>query len=690
MNVNASNLFSLSKNKYNINLLDTIEHKELFKNLNKNINQNQYNNSYNINNNENNQNNNIIENDYYIINDENSNNKKIGEDNKNNDENIYLQDLTNESNHYIKYNPAKKIINNAKIDSKSFKDIVKNKLDNFQELFTKLSPDKNKRCLSQDNSQNKKAKKDKKVGKKYSDENNLINIKEFNFERNNNNNLPNKQKDNIYYYSNDFKKNNQNISYFKNSKKEQSNISKNSTNSYIKQIETNNLDVYNRLYNKSFYNKKKNNINNNEENNCTFNPQLLSNLKSKKNNDCLENFIQRQERFNKYINQKKINLKKDIIKNESKKYTFTPNTSCTSGSKYSIKLEAERQDESKLDKANRMVYDSMKKIEDKNNHLFLMYNTQYSFIPSINKNKNINYKSSSNNKNNINNSKTKEKKENSIKKEENKNIKKIKNKYVNHQYDNIKSNYKNDKELMNRINEENNKRIKRINNMRKEQENEYLERYRFKPDLIKENNSYYINFLNHNNENIYCNNNLNREMTYVDFYNKKKYFKNKLNRSQSYSRNNWYINSNINYNNYSSNNNNFPDNSNNCFSNTYFQKDNYNFTEKNNYNKYNINYNDCNDYLEQADNIDNNKFYDLNNYNNCDNNDENYEDFRECKEGRKSFNDNNYYNNKKDNLINLTPKSDKAYYTDNKYKVIDNIKKEDKQNFLLIHKLLYN
>ena len=92
-----------------------------------------------------------------------------------------------------------------------------------------------------------------------------------------------------------------------------------------------------------------------------------------------------------------------------------------------------------------MVYDSMKKKEDKNNHLFLMYNTQYSFIPSINKNKNINYNSSSNNNNNINNSKTKEKKENSIKKEENKNIKKIKNKYVNHQYDNIKSNYKNAK-----------------------------------------------------------------------------------------------------------------------------------------------------------------------------------------------------------------------------------------------------
>ena len=113
-------------------------------------------------------------------------------------------------------------------------------------------------------------------------------------------------------------------------------------------------------------------------------------MKQKKPNiEEINNFIKRQEKFNKYIKQKKINLKQDLCKNESKKYTFTPNTSCTSGSKYSIKLEAQRQDESRLDKTNRMVYDQIKKMEAKNNNLFLMYNNQFSFIPMINKNINI-------------------------------------------------------------------------------------------------------------------------------------------------------------------------------------------------------------------------------------------------------------------------------------------------------------
>ena len=37
MDKNLSDLVIFSKNKYNINLLETIEHKELFKNLNHNL-----------------------------------------------------------------------------------------------------------------------------------------------------------------------------------------------------------------------------------------------------------------------------------------------------------------------------------------------------------------------------------------------------------------------------------------------------------------------------------------------------------------------------------------------------------------------------------------------------------------------------------------------------------------------------
>ena len=103
------------------------------------------------------------------------------------------------------------------------------------------------------------------------------------------------------------------------------------------------------------------------------------------------------------------------------------------------------------------------------------------------------------------------------KKDDNK--KKMKYKYINHEYDNIKSIYKNDNELMNRINKENKKRKKRINNMRKEQENEDYDSCTFKPYLNKKYNLYYINFnKNNNNYNV----NINKEMTYVDFYKKKR------------------------------------------------------------------------------------------------------------------------------------------------------------------------
>ena len=691
MDEKDSILYSLSKNKYNINLLETIEHKDLFKNINKNFNRKIYKENSNQINNKNLQNYDDIENDYYIINDENQNNKENNIKKENFDEAIYLN---NEPSKYKKNNDsAPKILNHAKMSSKSFKDIVKQKLNNFQELFTKLSPEKNKRCVTQDNNflnketNNIKTKNELKLYNNENIENNDINIKYCNFKSNNKNNNSNmnEQKDNIYYYSNDFKRNNQNISYFKKGKK---NESKNSIYSYSKQFENSNLDVYNRLYNKAYYNKKKNNgINNNEENNCTFNPQLLSNIKSKKNNECLANFIQRQERFNKYIKQKKINLKKDINNQESKKYTFTPNTSCTSGSKYSIKLEAERQEESNLDKANRMVYDSMKKIEDKNNILFNMYNTQYSFIPSINKN--FNYKKNMNN-NKINYSPKKRNKSFEKNKKNEENIKKVKHKYVNHEYDNIKSNYKNDKELMKRIKEENKKRVKKINIIRKEQENEDSQGCTFKPDINKKNHLYYFNFINNDNnmQNYY------KEMTYVGFYNKKKSFKNRLNRSQSYSRNNWYVKSNINYNNYNSHN--YSNLRNDCLYNTDFKNDNfnkYNCYGFNNDNNVNINYtnycNNCNNNIDNNNELDNNEGYNFNYNNNYNDEYEEFQDSEELRRGRKIFND-NYYNQNNYLNNNISPKTNKLYYKDDKCKMIKEIKKEDKQNFLLIHKLLYN
>ena len=150
MNLNTSNLYSLSKNKYNINLLETIEHKELFKNLNKNLNKNKlvkneldkYNNNSN---NKNNENSKDVNNEYYIINDDNSfSDEKNGKNNS--------------KNNIIYYEPKQKMIKNSKMSSKSFKNIIKNKdkFCKYQDLFARLSPEKSQRCITQDNESHNK------------------------------------------------------------------------------------------------------------------------------------------------------------------------------------------------------------------------------------------------------------------------------------------------------------------------------------------------------------------------------------------------------------------------------------------------------------------------------------------------------------------------------------------------------
>ena len=637
-----SNLVSISKNKYNINLLETIEYKELFNNVNNNPKQLEYKKYDEIFNNE------IIQ---------NTKNKKIN----------FTQDNLN-----------KKISNNSKNSAKSLKDNMKCKIYNLKDIFNKYSPEKNIRSLTQYNSG--KINENKKIKRKFANslnkrinnnkallQNNLSDFKN----QNKNFSLISKKKEYIPQSRNDGSKVNKIIKFTNNPEKEieNNNNLKYSFNTYNNHNLTNNtnninnLDVYNRLYNKSYY-KKKNNIISTEDKDCTFNPKLLTQFKEKTE---INDFIKRQENFNKYIKQKKIDLKKDINLNESKKCTFTPNTTCTSGSKYSIKLEAQRQDESKQDKTNRMAYDQIKKMEIKNYNLFTMYNNKYSFIPLINKKRNIK----------------------NIKKYELKNVPKFKkriiithknenksqnnHKYINHQYDNVKSIYKNDKELMRRIKEENIKKTKRVDLMRKEQENDNFERYTFKPDINRNNlNNVY------NCNQIFYNRNLESEISYSNNYNKKLILQNKIKRSHSCynknNKNNLYTNNCFNYNNL---------NNPHYYNNTEYENDihyynNYNNTEDNCYN-YNNNYFIENDINQNY--LNNNHDYIL--YNNYASEYNKYEnqnnDIRE-----RSFTMGCNKHNFTYEYIN--PIKNSIY----KSRALKNIKKEDEENFLLIHKLLYN
>ena len=634
-----ANIFSISRNKYNINLLETIEHKELFQNIKDNSTKINYKN--------------YPENNNYIIKNNNNQSEKI---------------------HYDNTNIQKQILSNSKNSSKSYHNIMKNKLENMQEIFSKYSPNKNKRFLTQNNSGKINTNKKQKRNTSHSFQKRIIdnkvilehNLTNFNFERINNY-LNLDKNDYLHHSRNDNLKLNNSSHFNKSTKKE---ITNNQKFSFIYN-NNNNLDVYNRLYNKSYYKKKKiENIISKEEKDCTFNPRLLSNFKEKKSNyEEINNFIKRQEKFNKYINQKKIDLKNNLFNNESKKYTFTPNTSCTSGSKYSIKLEAQRQDESKLDKTNRMVYEQIKKMNTKNNNLFLMYNNQFSFIPTINKKINIKKQEIFQN----------------VPKFQKRNINTYKNdintkdtqKYINHQYDNVKSNYKNDKELMARIKEENRKRKKRIDIMRKEQENSKFEGYTFKPDINKNNLSYMDNFYSNMN-NLYYNKQFDRELSYTDNYNRKRNLQNNMKRSYScYNKNNLYINSNVNYNNFNNSKEGI------YYNNTDYENDKYYF---NDYNNCNINYNNCDNSsnFENDFNKNESNYYNEYNYYKNDIDEYNKYDYQYNDIGQRSLNMG--YNKNKRNYMFMTPKCNKIY----KSHVINNIKREDQENFLLIHKLLYD
>ena len=146
MEKNLSDLVIFSKNKYNINLLETIEHKELFKNLNHNLRNKTFNKSSKIKSNicmDNNKS--------FII-------KEVDYQGKENIKHLILENGTS--------------IKKAKISSKSFNNNSKNQIINFQEIFYRLSHKKNKRCLTQTDSQNNEN--DLKVKKKLKKNNSFI------------------------------------------------------------------------------------------------------------------------------------------------------------------------------------------------------------------------------------------------------------------------------------------------------------------------------------------------------------------------------------------------------------------------------------------------------------------------------------------------------------------------------------
>ena len=260
------------------------------------------------------------------------------------------------------------------------------------------------------------------------------------------------------------------------------------------------------------------------DNKIKFKSQFYTYIKCKTSFECLDNFLKRQKSYNNYISNKKINLSRNKNIKEGKKHTFIPNTSLTSNSKYSIKIDAQRLNESKTDKDSRMIYKTIKNKNEKYNNLKLKYNKSFSFSPKINNQGKIDKERP----------KSYKMKNNKNEKKENKDLKPLK--YINHKFDYITSIYKNDKELFKRIKEQNDKKTKKFEKLKTEYENQKLEGCTFKPDM---NQSYHksLSYIKkYKNELIKINKIPNNEQepkkTYVDFYQFKKNIQKKKNNNK--------------------------------------------------------------------------------------------------------------------------------------------------------------
>ena len=410
---------------------------------------------------------------------------------ENNDYNL----LYNKQNKKLNYN-NKKNLNNivdhlikaySKDELKLIKEKINNKVDEYEEepqpeklSFIEQKNYKNKLKLSSDSPSFLKT------------NNNNLHIKKVNKDKGHKNKI--------------FKKINKSINF----RPIKINCNNNSNNNNLK----NNKNIY------KYINSYITNNNNYYNDNIKFKPEFYTYIKCKTSFEYLDNFFKRQKSYKNYINNKMLNLTKNNNKIESQKHTFIPNTSFTYGSKYSIKLEAQRFNETMKDKEKRMIYNSINKRKENNKNLQIKYNKSFTFTPNINISK-INKKNIKkiSKKNSINN-KSEKKESTPIK-------------YVNHKYDYITSIYKNDEELLKRIKEQNEKKIKKYEKLKTESDNEKLEGCTFKPDMSKTFNkslSYNKKIKKENNikydKNINNINKDNKTFTYVDFYQYKKNIEN--------------------------------------------------------------------------------------------------------------------------------------------------------------------
>ena len=255
---------------------------------------------------------------------------------------------------------------------------------------------------------------------------------------------------------------------------------------------TNEVNVYDRLYENKYYS---NMININTDRN-----DFYKTMAQKNNYMEIQNFLERQkiyedikkEHINKFKYENNLNTK-----NEKEELTFKPKINSTS--ELIAKTNPERNNEETNDKYQRL-YEEAELIKNRKEQLTEFYNAQYNFTPQINEISKLIVNNCLTHKNSVSSINTINTLNNNLILEQNECTFKPRIIY-NEKYNSIESNYKYDENISKKIEEEISNRNNKMNKLKSEYFNNNVKECKFVPETNK--NIYNLKMYYSNNDNYY-------------------------------------------------------------------------------------------------------------------------------------------------------------------------------------------
>ena len=257
-------------------------------------------------------------------------------------------------------------------------------------------------------------------------------------------------------------------------------------------VNTNEINVYDRLYENKYYS---NMININTDRN-----DFYKTMAQKNNHMEIQDFLERQkvyedikkEHINKFKHENNLNTK-----NEKEELTFKPKINTTS--ELIAKTNPNRNNEETNDKYQRL-YEEAEIIKNRKEQLTEFYNAQYNFTPQINEISKLIVNNCITHKNSITSLNTINTINNNLILEQNECT--FKPRIINNEkYNSIESNYKYDENISKKIEEEISNRNNKMNKLKSEYFNNNIKECKFVPETNK--NIYNLKMYYSNNDNYY-------------------------------------------------------------------------------------------------------------------------------------------------------------------------------------------